>query len=172
MVGLGSLGGATNNGVAGAQSSATAVSTDGSVVVGATSYGSGNSVQAFRWTAAGGMVGLGFLPGTGFNIDTAYGVSGDGSVVVGSGYSGNTSSQRQAFRWTASDGVVGLGWLQSNVGIFTGAVSEALAISFRWARHCRLFDIYQREHIPAGVPLDGRGRHGRIGRDKGHRHRL
>ena len=42
-------------------SGANAVSGDGSVVVGTGSSASGS--QAFRWTAGGGMVGLGFLPG-------------------------------------------------------------------------------------------------------------
>ena len=39
-------------------SEANAVSADGLVVVGASTYASGDA-QAFRWTAAGGMVGLG-----------------------------------------------------------------------------------------------------------------
>ena len=38
--------------------------------------------EAFRWTSGGGMVGLGDLPGGAFNSE-AYGVSADGSVVVG-----------------------------------------------------------------------------------------
>src|SRR5436190_21050010 len=42
-------------------SRANAVSGDGSVVVGTSSSASG--AQTFRWTAGGGMVGLGVLPG-------------------------------------------------------------------------------------------------------------
>jgi uncharacterized membrane protein len=57
------------------QSSAAGVSADGMVVAGTT----GN--QAFRWTAAGGMVGLGF--GAGGIGTEANGISGDGLVVVG-----------------------------------------------------------------------------------------
>ena len=45
-------------------SNATGISADGTVVVG-TSIGP-NSSQAFRWTAVGGMVGLGFVPGDSF----------------------------------------------------------------------------------------------------------
>jgi probable HAF family extracellular repeat protein len=41
-------------------SGATAVSSDGSVVVGTSSSASGT--EAFRWTASSGMVGLGDLP--------------------------------------------------------------------------------------------------------------
>src|SRR5689334_4676153 len=43
-------------------SSADAVSADGSTVVG-TSSSDRSDLEAFRWTAATGMVGLGFLPG-------------------------------------------------------------------------------------------------------------
>src|SRR5947209_1349064 len=45
----------------GTSSSATGVNADGTVVVGTGTLSSGGS-QAFRWTPATGMVGLGFLP--------------------------------------------------------------------------------------------------------------
>ncbi len=51
--------------------------------------------QAFRWTAASGMVGLGFLAGSIWNA--ALGVNGDGTVVVG--YS--LTDPQQATRWTS-----------------------------------------------------------------------
>ena len=42
--------------------------------------------EAYRWTQAGGVVGLCFIgrtqPGTGY-VSTALGVSGDGATVVG-----------------------------------------------------------------------------------------
>ena len=69
-------------------------SADGSVVVGASGDGQGN-YRAFRWTAQTGMVSLGTLPEDSYS--QAYGVSADGSVVVG-----------QSFRWTADGGMVGL----------------------------------------------------------------
>jgi len=71
-------------------SSSTGVSADGSVVVGL-----GIEV-AFRWTDLGGMIGLGDLPGGGFE-SRANGVSPDGSVVVGFSVSANGG---EAFRWT------------------------------------------------------------------------
>jgi hypothetical protein len=75
------------------------VSADGSVVVG---YGSGSSGrEAFRWTAAGGMVGLSDLPGGTF-YGAAWGVSADGLVVVGDS---NSSSGSEAFRWTSAGGM-------------------------------------------------------------------
>ena len=93
MAGLGFLPGHT-------YSFARAVSSDGSVVVGASQY------EAFRWTAGGGMVGLGFLAGD--NASRATGVSADGSVVVG--YS-QGSGGIQAILWTQAGGMVGLGFV-------------------------------------------------------------
>ena len=83
-------------------SSASAVSANGNVVVGES--GSTNGTEAFRWTQAGGMVGLGDLAGGVFE-SVAKGVSADGSVVVGTSKS---SLGTEAFRWT-STGMVGLG---------------------------------------------------------------
>src|SRR5688572_13401343 len=77
-------------------SRALAVSSDGSTVVGDSNSASG--VEAFRWTAAGGMVGLGDLPGDTFSSG-ARGVSSDGSVVVGGSRS---ASGNEAFRWTSA----------------------------------------------------------------------
>jgi len=78
-------------------SAATAVSANGSVVVGYSR--SGAAVEAFHWTAAKKMVGLGYLnlvPH--WNESHASGVSGDGSVVVG-------GSDGAAFLWTAEGGM-------------------------------------------------------------------
>jgi probable HAF family extracellular repeat protein len=61
--------------------------------------------EAFRWTQAGGMVGLGDLDGGDFN-SRAFGIFGDGTVVVGRG---NSASGPEAFRWTQAGGMVGLG---------------------------------------------------------------
>lgn len=59
--------------------------------------------EAFRWTVAGGMLGLGHLPGTTRSSQgIAFGVSGDGSVVVG-------ASGGHAFRWTSAAGLIDLG---------------------------------------------------------------
>ena len=82
---------------------AMAVSADGRVIVGYAA--STNGLEAFRWTAATGMVGLGDLSGGTFS-SFAWAVSADGSVVVG--YS-RASSGNEAFRWTQATGMVGLG---------------------------------------------------------------
>ena len=114
MVGLGDLPGGFFNDINGM---AHGVSADGSVVVGSgTSDAAGFSTEAFRWTAGGGMVGLGDLPG-GIFSSVARGVSADGSVVVG-------ASGTEAFRWTSAGGMVGLGDLPG--GIFR---SDARGVS-------------------------------------------
>jgi uncharacterized membrane protein len=82
-------------------SRASDVSFDGTVVVGV-----GNSAygpEAFRWTAPGGLIGLG--PNTANAPSTGVFVSGDGSVIAGNRMNGN---QRVAFRWTSIQGVTAL----------------------------------------------------------------
>jgi len=64
---------------------------------------------------------LGFLPGG--SLSEAFDVSADGSVVVGSGRSGN-QPLGEAFRWTTSEGMVGLGSLSPFL-----RYSEARAVS-------------------------------------------
>ena len=92
MSGLGYLPG-------GYRSIATGTNSDGSVVVGWGNSSSTSALEAFRWTAATGMVGLGFLPGGSFSQATA--TNADGSVVTG-------NADNEAFRWTAGTGMVGL----------------------------------------------------------------
>lgn len=77
---------------------ASGVDADGDVVVGHARFGS--AIRAFRWTAAGGAVSLGHIPG--FNSSNATAVTPDGRVVVG-------ISGSRAFRWTAATGMVDLG---------------------------------------------------------------
>ncbi|WP_210421141.1 PEP-CTERM sorting domain-containing protein [Lacipirellula limnantheis] len=93
MVGLGDLPGGS------VQSSAYDVSADGSVVVGTSDSGIPDS---FVWTAASGMLNLRDVlaagGATGFENWTrlyAYGISGDGSTVVG--YGRNPNGQDEAF---------------------------------------------------------------------------
>lgn len=92
---------------------ANGASADGSVVVG---FGqSATGIEAFRWTAAGGMVGLGDISGGAF-YSTALAVSADGSTVVGWA-NGTPGPGAQAFRWTQAGGLQGL-------GMFPGATSS------------------------------------------------
>jgi probable HAF family extracellular repeat protein len=112
---------------------ATAISGDGTTVVGGSSSvnSSGGAAgfplsnEAFRWTRATGMQPLGDLPGGGY-YSFATGVSADGSVVVG----GSTSSASgindlEAFRWTAATGMVALGDLPG--GRYTSVATDVSA---------------------------------------------
>lgn len=99
------------------------VSADGSEVVGVSDGAPGR--EAFRWTAEGDMIGLGFLPGR--SSSEAWGVSADGAVVVG-------SSGQGAFRWTAEGGMVGLGGLPGGMGTSTAlGVSADGTVIVGWA---------------------------------------
>lgn len=125
------------------RSEATAVSWDGSFVVG-TSMSSENRFflpgkKAFRWNALEGMIELGFLPGGTYS--EAKDVSGDGSIVVGGG---NISSDtRVVFRWIASTGITSLDNLSgSNLCVAGGVSRNGLVVvgtcltinneAFRW----------------------------------------
>jgi probable HAF family extracellular repeat protein len=138
-------------------SSATGVSANGSVIVGRGSTTSGSSLtaEAFRWTASSGIVGLGYLPGAGgeFFESSAFGVSGDGAVVVGVG---SSASGYEAFRWTEDSGMLGLGQLPgSQYGSATAVNADGSVIvgfsyvsgsaeAFRWSaasRMERLWDV-------------------------------
>jgi probable HAF family extracellular repeat protein len=111
MVGLGYLPGV--NGFFGF-SEANGVSADGSVVVGYSNGGNGfngNLIEAFRWTQAGGMVGLGVLSGG--IASYANGVSADGSVVVG--YSATDPfTGAEAFIWNSAQGMRSLQQVLTN----------------------------------------------------------
>ncbi len=62
---------------------------------------------------------LGFLPNVTYERSVTYGVSADGSVVVG--YSYNANSDMKAFRWTLETGMESVeDWL-SNAGVSIAA---------------------------------------------------
>lgn len=83
------------------------VSADGSTVVGySQSSPSPGSREAFRWTEAGGMIGLGDFAHPTPQSD-AQGVSADGSVIVGRG-TGDAPWESRAFRWTQETGMQAL----------------------------------------------------------------
>lgn len=88
---LGGIPGGTGN------SSAKRISGDGTTVVG--DAGIGTHTEAFRWTAADGMMSLGLLAGLSGSI--AFDVSANGEIIVGSGYGGG----RTAFIWDAQNGI-------------------------------------------------------------------
>jgi uncharacterized membrane protein len=85
----------------GVSSIAEAVSADASTVVGESESTAGT--QAFRWTAAGGLIGLGDISGGQF-FSSAAGVSSNGTVIAGTGI--DSSDTSRAFRWTQAGGIV------------------------------------------------------------------
>jgi len=105
------------------------ISGDGSVVVGE-SYtvwlpGAGQGWQAFRWTEATGVVGLGPRPGVPLGpASEAQGTSSDGSVVVGMFWDTAVGTGRQAFRWTEAGDMTLIGDLEGS-----GTKSYAYAVS-------------------------------------------
>jgi len=153
------------------KSLASAVSADGSVVVGwSESELSTPSAEAYRWTAAGGMVALGDLPG-GRYISAATDISADASVIVGIS---STRRGSEAFRWTSETGMVVLGGeLPGGVfaaGAFTisadgqtivGNLSDDRYTPFRWTEEEGLVALphpFQGQYtsvFPHGVSADG-----------------
>ena len=93
------------------------VSTDGSVIVGSSDSSAGS--EAFMWTAAGGMLSIGDLPG-GSTDSEAAAVNNDGSVIVGKG---RNATATHAFRWT--------GGVMTDLGDLPGGIdlSKALGVS-------------------------------------------
>jgi len=83
------------------------ISADGTVIVGSSSSALSfpdNSTEAFRWTATGGMIGLGDLPGGDFG-STATAASADGNMIVGAGRTGQGSAGNRAFVWDSVHGM-------------------------------------------------------------------
>ncbi|HUW18384.1 MAG TPA: hypothetical protein VMW16_03705 [Sedimentisphaerales bacterium] len=119
---------------------ATGVSANGSIVVGWSQKTGSGDVEAFRWTESAGMVGLGDLAGGPF-LSYGYGVSADGSAVVGTSWS---ASGFEAFRWTEPGGMVGLGDLpggefysqaygiSADGSVVVGGSAGASDGAFRW----------------------------------------
>jgi probable HAF family extracellular repeat protein len=96
------------------ETSASAVSSDGSVVVGRSLASTIDGNRAFRWTSDGGFQQLADT------ISSARAVSADGSVVAGSVSDEDTTL---AFRWTADGGLQTLDLLDGGVSAAAYAVS-------------------------------------------------
>ncbi len=138
MIGLGGVPGGTS------RSSAWDTSEGGSVIVGQ-SFVRPEPGELWRripvrWTATDGMVELGELPSWAFN-SMAFGVSGDGSVIVG-GF--GTTARLEAFRWTGEDGIVSIG-----VGLAVDVSADGAVIAgysllggpFRWTAEAGMVNL-------------------------------
>lgn len=113
----------------GTSGSLSAVSADGTAAAGTTRgvFPNIGSEQAYRWDLQGGLQMLGVLPGTAPGASVAYGISADGSRVVGKSTSSSVSSF-EAFVWDSAGGMQGLGTL-GPVGGVGARFSEARSIS-------------------------------------------
>lgn len=112
--------GALNAASVGYASEATAVSEDGSVVVGFSKAGANNAYHAFIWNKKDGMVDLGTLGTESY----AYGVSADGKIVVGMTTISTVAPYYfRPFRWTKETGMVSLG-VMSPVLFWTDSFGE------------------------------------------------
>ncbi|MHB1034843.1 MAG: hypothetical protein ACYC0Y_09370 [Pirellulales bacterium] len=148
-----------------------AVSADGSVIVGE-SRAPDWQTQAFCWTAAEGMVGLGFLTESNFSRSLAYDVSADGAVIVGSSYAmagpAVPLSGEEAFVWTRKGGMVPLfgaagGAVDGRASVVSGDGSIVLGTRrtspfpevFRWTADRGVHDPGLPEGEVAGISADG-----------------
>ena len=147
-----------DSGLSYAASAALAVSGDGLTAVG---YGwtgeTTDTLEAFRWTDADGMVSLGFLPGR--NRSMATGVSADGSVVVGYSSTENVSGSGQNFLWTSAGGMVGIGsagdgGIRALSADGSTAVGKSLISATRWTASDGMVELGV---IPGGTHSDSRG---------------
>lgn len=109
---------------------ASAISHDGSTIVGWAGHTWVDRGQAFRWTAAEGMQPLIPLSPL-WSSTVATAVSADGSVIAGRAEVGNFdgSSERGLFRWTTSGGIQYLGTLAPQPGAFDDYEVFARAMS-------------------------------------------
>ncbi len=102
-------------------SQAFAVTPDATVVVGEADRLVESRPEATIWFSPTAKLGLGFLPG--HARSTAYAVSHDGAVVVGTSDSGSGGGSFRAFRWTEETGMIDLGALCILCGSVAYAVS-------------------------------------------------
>lgn len=111
---------------------AVSISDDGTAITG--NETSETRTEAFRWTAEGGMVGLGDLPGGTFLggfFSRGSDINGNGSVVVGHGVPSDADPW-EAFRWTQNEGMVGLGVLDwANNSTASGVSSDGSVVTGR-----------------------------------------
>jgi probable HAF family extracellular repeat protein len=163
VVRLGSL-------IEGAHSFATAVSGDGSVVVGHSQDGRPYQWSAVRWTKEHGIQNLGTLDGPGRSFATA--VSADGKVIAGM-----TTSARGIvpFRWTEEGGMVGLGGLpgedflaithdiSADGSTLIGETAKGHGGSpFRWTETEGMVEFVFEGTLPGSTQLNGLSGDGRL----------
>jgi len=141
------------------------VSADGQAIVGMAQDTTGR-YRAFRWTPTGRMQNLGVLPG--YERSSAFAVSADGAVVVGTVARNNGGNwQHHAFRWTQAGGMQNLGTLGGVNSYATGVSGDGSIVvgyaedanrqyrAFRWTQARGMEDLNRTYAylIPAGSAL-------------------
>ena len=121
---------------------------DGSIVVGAAVNGNGNW-EAFKWTEAEGLVGLGFLnPDVMFPRSIAAAITPDGRLIAGSSAYGDWLGDLEAIIWNPDGTMTELGFtnepgidqasqagdLSDDGGVIVGIDGDAASrcVAFRW----------------------------------------
>jgi probable HAF family extracellular repeat protein len=107
----------------GSNSTANAISADGSVIAGIMFVD--GLQRAFRWTAGGGAQDLGLLPGT--TEAQGLAISADGGTVTGFSRNSEDGTSR-AFRWTADGGIQSLGALVEGFVLANGISADGSRI--------------------------------------------
>jgi probable HAF family extracellular repeat protein len=100
------------------------ISPDGQVVVGSAVLGE-EGWEAFRWTKATGVQGLGDIPG-GILYSKAQSTSNGGAVIVGLGSSQGDNAFLDGFRWTQETGPLPIGYFDTSA---TPPYNYALGVS-------------------------------------------
>jgi probable HAF family extracellular repeat protein len=119
QTGMQGLGYARPNGT---YAEARGISRDGSTIVGMSqSGGAVGPVDAFMWTASGGMHALAPLPASPVVYAEANAVNADGSVIAG--YASNAAGQSHAVRWTSA-GSLDLGVVAPSTTSYAYAMSD------------------------------------------------
>ena len=135
-------------------SEATDISADGLVIVG-WSYDSNSIYRAFKWTSATGMQDLGAG-----DFSKAYGISGDGSVIIIDIYP-------NAYRWTQAGGLQDLGtlggdWTSASDISYDGSKITGFSrnsatdpYAFRWAEGVGMEQIGTYYSFGRGISANG-----------------
>ena len=103
-------------------SAAFGISSDGTQIVGNSSWSGSSGGRACRWNSSG-VQNLGVLFGG--DISFAFAISDDNLVITGeSEFVGDESAGRRAIRWTSSTGMVGLGVAPGHTDSYGYAINQ------------------------------------------------
>ena len=132
---------------------------DSGAVIGQSSTGLANNVEAFRWTEESGLIGLGLLPGRATTF--SHGVSADGSRITGRGYSDNGAGAH-AFVWSEGGGLQPLGQLNGkhiavpyDISADGSTIVGRVTTPYRWTAENGATALAGRDALVHAVNSDG-----------------